>query len=170
MVQVSKPIWLLDMDGVLNAHGEGWPVLQEWNDWTLFTARGFPIRYSPTMVARIRALHETGRVEVRWLTTWGHWANTDLPELGFPEFEVAAEPPFRDHGGWWKFPVARDLFDQGHALIWTDDDLAFSSDALDWLGDVAFSERRGDLWACAPRGAISEREMDDIEAWVAARQ
>lgn len=164
-----EPIWLMDVDGVLNAFDESGPVMGDWGDWTGFTARGFPIRYSPKMVARILALHETRRVDIRWLTTWGRWADTDLTEFGLPEFEVAAEQPFRDRGGWWKLPVAQELFNKGHAVIWTDDDLAFSSDAMRWVKDVADSDRAGDLFACAPQGAISQQEMADIETWVAGR-
>ena len=166
----DKPIWLLDVDGVINAFDESGPVMGDWGDWTGFTARGFPIRYSPKMIARILALHEADRVEVRWLTTWGRHANTDLPELGLPEFAVAAEMPFRERDGWWKLPVAQELFDQGHAIIWTDDDMAFVSDAQDWLRAVGQTARGlVDLHAFAPKGAISQAEMDGIEAWLAAR-
>lgn len=165
----DKPIWLLDVDGVLNAFDETRPVLGDWGDWQTFTARGFPIRYSPTMVGRILALHESGAVEVRWLTTWGRHANTDLTPLGFPEFAVAAEMPFRERDGWWKYPVAKELFEQGQAIIWTDDDITYSSDALDWLRDVKASDRSDDIRAYAPQGAISQQDMDDIEKWVASR-
>ena len=165
----NKPIWLLDVDGVLNAFDDSGPVIGDWGDWETFTSNGFPIRYSPTMTAHIRGLHERGTVEVRWLTTWGRMANTHLKQLGLPEFEVAAEAPFRERDGWWKLPVAQALFDQGHAVIWTDDDLAFSSDAMRWVKDVADSERSGDLYAYAPEGAISQRRMDDILMWVTNR-
>jgi hypothetical protein len=167
--ETARPIWLLDVDGVLNAFDESGPVVGDWGDWETFTAKGFPIRFSPRMTSRIREMHEAGTVEVRWLTTWGRWANTDLPQFGFPEFQVAAEQPFRDRGGWWKLPVAQELFNQGHAVIWTDDDITFSSDAMDWLKQVANSDRACDLFAFAPQGAISQREMDDICIWTVNR-
>ena len=163
------PIWLLDVDGVINAFDETRPVLGEWGDWETFTARGFPIRHSPAMVERIRALHEAGRVEVRWLTTWGSYANTDLEPLGLPAFEVAAEQPFRERLSWWKLPVAQDLFARGHQIIWTDDDLAFDSTAGAWLHEVADSRRARDLYAFAPQGAITPHELDGIEDWLVAR-
>ena len=158
----NKPIWLLDVDGVLNAFHDSGPVLGDWGDWQTFTSNGFPIRYSPAMTAHIRGLHERGTVEVRWLTTWGAMANTHLKEFGLPEFEVAAEAPFRERDGWWKLPVAQALFDQGHAIIWTDD-------AMKWMNDVANSDRSGDLYAFAPQGAISQQEMDDILIWAVNR-
>jgi len=166
----AKPIWLLDVDGVLNAFDETRPVLGDWDDWKTFTARGFLIRYSPAMVGRILALHDAGKVEVQWLTTWGHMANTELKELGFPEFTVAAEQPFRERDGWWKYPTAKRLFELGHAIVWTDDDIPYCSDAVRWLRDVKGSERSNDLRAYAPQGALSQQDMDDIESWVAGRE
>ncbi len=165
----GTPIWLLDVDGVVNAFDETRPVLGDWDDWQTFTACGFPMRYSPAMTSRIRTLHETGQVEVRWLTTWGRKANTDLKPFGLPEFEVAAEQPFHERLSWWKLPVAQELFAHGNAIIWTDDDIRYSSSATNWLREVSQSRRAGDLRAYAPQGAISQEDMADIEAWVVAR-
>jgi hypothetical protein len=166
---MSTPIWLLDVDGVINAFDETRPVLGDWDDWKTFTARGFPIRYSPAMVSRILALHQAGTVEVRWLTTWGQMANTALTEFGLPQFAVAAEQPIREVEGWWKYPTARDLFEQGHAIIWTDDDIPYCTDAVTWLRDVKASDRGNDMRAYAPQGAISQHDMEDIETWLADR-
>lgn len=166
----GTPIWLLDVDGVLNAFDDRGPVLGDWDDWEFFSARGFPMRYSPAMCSRIRALHETGQVEIRWLTTWGRHANTDLTPMGFPQLKVAAEQPLRGKGGWWKFPPAKELFDAGHALIWTDDDLTSSQGAVSWLRHITTTDRANDVRAYAPQGAISQQDMGDIEAWLAARE
>jgi len=166
----ARAIWLLDVDGVLNAFDESRPVVGDWGDWATFTTRGLPVRYSPKMVGRILGLHEAGKVEIRWLTTWGRWANTDLKQLGLPEFTVAAESPYREpDASWWKLSAAQDLFAQGHMIIWTDDDIVFDTDAVQWLDEVANSERAGDLHAFAPQGAISQQEMDDIERWLDGR-
>lgn len=164
-----KPIWLMDFDGVLNVFDSGAPVLSDWPSWNDFIARGFRIQYSPAMVARILALHESGLVEIRWLSTWGRLANEDLTQLGFPEFPVAGEMPYRGGHGWWKLPIAQELFDQGHALIWTDDDITGSKDATAWMRQIADSDRAADLRMYAPLGAISQVMMHDIEQWVAAR-
>lgn len=167
---MNTPIWLLDVDGVLNAFDESRPVLGDWDDWTGFTANAFPIRYSPTMTKRILALHESGAVEVQWLTTWGRLANEHLSEqFGFPEFKVAAEMPFRERNGWWKLEVVQSLFDQGHSIIWTDDDIPVSTSTLLWISSVADMRRDDDLLALAPRGAISQEDMKDIEKWLEAR-
>lgn len=171
MSDLTVPIWLLDFDGVLNAFDPAAPVLGDWDDWKTFVARGFRIRYSPKMTARILALHESGVVEVRWLTTWGRFANDELsPQLGLPEFTVAGEMPFRERGGWWKLPIAQELFSQGHSLVWTDDDIINSTPAVEWARQIAGSRRASDLRAyAAPHGALSESDMDDIEQWLVAR-
>lgn len=166
----NVPIWLLDVDGVLNAYDESVPVFGDWDDWQEFLARGFPMRYSPAMCARILALHTSGAVEVRWLTTWGRHANEDLTPFGFPQFEVAGEQPFRERWGWWKLPVAQKLFEQGHAIIWTDDDLRFSNEAKNWVDEVMHSDRAWDMCAFSPEGALSQDIMTQIETWLEARK
>jgi hypothetical protein len=94
------PVWLLDVDGVLNAVTRT-PDWSLWDDWRRGTATAdgtaWPIWFSPTVVATVRRLHESGLVEARWLTTWGAYANVELRELlGMPplgvESDVLAEP------------------------------------------------------------------------------
>lgn len=134
----TTPIWLLDVDGVLNAvtldvDRSAWP------DWTTGTAqtsgRSYRITFSPDVMAGIRDLHDRGLVEIRWLTTWSRDANADLRRLlGLPEFPVVGSP-----GGsavWWKLPLAQEVAREGRPLIWTDDELGYSPDALDWLNGL----------------------------------
>jgi hypothetical protein len=168
-VAVSVPIWLMDVDGVLNAFDESVPVIGDWSDWEVFTARGFPMRYSPSMIKRIRALHDSGVVEVRWLTTWGRYANTDLTQFGLPELKVQAEMPFRERHGWWKLPVVQQLFEKGRTIVWTDDDIVSDTKAMHWINEVATSSRHNDLYAYAPPGAITQEQMTHTEKWLEKR-
>jgi hypothetical protein len=155
----QRPLWLLDVDGVLNAVAKR-PDRGVWRDWKhgKATADGveWPIWFSPTVTGTVARLHETGVVEVRWLTTWGAQANGELRELmGLPELAVAGEPPHlaEDHGadshgeavaiekaddgkvGWWKLEaVQRILADEPERpVIWTDDDLGGERDAVTWV-------------------------------------
>jgi len=154
-----RPLWMLDVDGVLNAVARR-PDRGVWRDWRhgRATADGveWPIWFSPTVTGTVARLHESGVVEVRWLTTWGVHANGELRELlGVPELEVAGEPPHvsGDHGAgshgeavareepedgtapWWKLEaVQRTLLDEPERpLIWTDDDLGGERDAVSWV-------------------------------------
>lgn len=89
----TAPLWLLDVDGVLNAVTSK-PDPTVWDDWQHGEAHAqggtWPICFSPTVMRTIRRLSEGGFVDVRWLTTWKAAANGDLIELlGLPAFSVA---------------------------------------------------------------------------------
>ena len=139
----DAPIWLLDVDGVLNALAQH-PDPLVWPDYRHTRARAqrawFPITYSPTACARVREWHQAGLVEIRWLTTWGHEANTSLAgELGLPQAEVVGLPGSSQV--WWKLPMAQQvhLAEPHRRLVWTDDQLQFCPPALDWLDELGGS-------------------------------
>jgi hypothetical protein len=154
-----RPLWLLDVDGVLNAVAKR-PDRGVWRDWQhgQATADGveWPIWFSPTVTGTIARLHENGVAEVRWLTTWGANANGRLRELfGMPELAVAGEPPqvSGDHGAgshgeavaragaepveraWWKLEAVQRIVsgEPERPVIWTDDDLDGERDAVSWV-------------------------------------
>lgn len=135
------PVWLLDIDGVINAVSRKpdrgvWPK----DRWIQGTAHGsgtdWPIHAAGPVVDFIRETHGSGRAEVRWHTTWQHEAANVAKLLGLPDFEVQACPeyavahqavagaePLPVRGVWWKLPAAeRVVGEEGRALVWTDDD------------------------------------------------
>jgi hypothetical protein len=150
---VSAPILLLDVDGVLNALPYTQSDLAVWGDWqhgnAVAEGSRWPITWSPSVVTALREWHEAGQAEVRWLTTWGHDANSELRLLlGLPELVVAGT--YRDagaptaqaeageahasvapaapdplSGAWWKYDVVARLVreEAGRRFIWVDDDL-----------------------------------------------
>ncbi len=64
-----RPVWLLDVDGVINVPRPGWNAApRSGNACSAGTA--FRIRWAPALLDRIRALHHTGSVEIRWCSTW----------------------------------------------------------------------------------------------------
>lgn len=147
----ARPVWLLDVDGVLNAatpfpERDAWP---EWSSgWAVAAGSRWPIRWAPPVVTAIRHVIEHGLADVRWLTTWLDDANESLgPLLGLPALPVVPRPADRQaaahgflgsraggFGGWWKLAAARALLDpQPHRpLVWTDDDLVWEPDAVAW--------------------------------------
>lgn len=160
------PLWLLDVDGVVNAVTRDIP-----DGYEQIRADGFAITYRPAVMARIAALHTSGSVEVRWLTTWCDDAATTLaPSLGLPDCAVEGTEDHRAGNpmGWWKADTAKRLSDADpeRPLIWTDDDLdhAERNGEVDWLRD-----RTGPTLAIAPdwRNGISDEHLDRIEAFVA---
>lgn len=95
------PLWLLDVDGVLNAvaptsEGRDWPRWQRGFARTDGRRRAWPISWSPDVISQLLAWRAARRVEVAWLTTWGYDANDELAELlGLPQLPVAGAPPSR---------------------------------------------------------------------------
>jgi hypothetical protein len=154
------PVWLLDVDGVVNAISRKpdrsvWPADQ----WITGTANAdgtdWPILAARPVIDFIRQVHGSGRAEVRWHTTWQRDAANLAKLLDLPEFEVQDCPEFATRrqslGGlsptavraaWWKLPAAeRVVGGEGRALVWTDDDAAWP---------VMPREAAADLARCAP--------------------
>lgn len=140
----DSPIWLLDVDGVLNAVTQA-PDHLTWPDYRsgFASARGrrWPITYSPTVTSTVVQLSETRSAEVLWLTTWEDEANGDLVDLlGLPRLPLAGQAAATGKEaryGWWKLQVARAVHEltPSRPIVWTDDDLAFDVEAREWIRD-----------------------------------
>ena len=129
---------------------------------------GHVITWSPAIVQRIAALHESGAVQVTWLTTWcDDAASLIAPALGLPlDCLVVGTDDHRatDNQTWWKSVTAARV-SYRRPLIWTDDDLDYAerNGEVDWLRD-----RDEPTLAIAPdpRRGITPKFMDRIEAFV----
>jgi hypothetical protein len=140
------PVWLLDVDGVVNACSPE-PDTQVWPraSWRAVRVRHddgatWPILAAEPVLDFLRQTHASGRAEIRWHTTWQHSAVRHLaPALDLPDWPVAEAPEFSDRyasgnyagyreaaKSWWKLRVAeRVLLDENRPLVWTDDDIAW---------------------------------------------
>jgi hypothetical protein len=147
----SRPVWLLDVDGVINATAMA-PAVGVWPRWLRGRARAsgtsWPITWAPPVVDAIRRVHDADAADIRWLTTWLDDANESLgPMLGLPELPVVPRPHGHEEGAygfvgvragaagrWWKLEAARRLMDPQpwRPLVWTDDDLGGEPDAVAW--------------------------------------
>jgi hypothetical protein len=130
------PVWLLDVDGVINActpkpDRNVWPLDQ----WRRAHVLGMPILAAQPVLDFIAAVHHDGRADIRWHTTWQLDARTLADEFGLPTLPVAESPEYTarlknrvmGEDTWWKLPAAkRVLEDEGRPLIWTDDDITYS--------------------------------------------
>ena len=97
----AVPLWLLDVDGVLNAVALQ-PDYEVWTQWrrgvarTDYRTRAWPIQWAPAVVEALCSCRACGRVEITWLTTWASDANDELATLlGMPLLPVAGAPPRR---------------------------------------------------------------------------
>jgi hypothetical protein len=162
------PVWLLDVDGVLNASRPAWSATPRHRSvWSHTDQASYPLRWAPELIARIRALHVEGRAEVRWCTTWCLDAD-ELEHLwGLPELERAltADPMPRGSACWpLKLAAARAVLDDGRRLIWTDDD------ALPKPGperDELTANGLALLIAPRPHRGLTPADLDRIEAFAA---
>lgn len=118
------PVWLLDVDGVINASKPD----KVWNDIATDYAYGgtgrYYLKWSPTLISRIRDMHLSGRVEVVWCTTWCDYAHNleklwELPKLNraFTDYDENRSVTNV------KVMAAHGVLNRGRRLIWTDDDV-----------------------------------------------
>ena len=165
------PILLLDVDGVLNAARADLPA-----GWERGTFNGYVLTWDPTITARLRKLHESGRVEIQWLTTWTTDADRLLAEpMGLPRGLVtharADSAPigfsglFGGRSSWWKLAAARAVAESepDRRIIWVDDDLAMQAiDTGDWLAaNPHVLVVAPDLFV-----GLTHEQLDAIEAWL----
>ena len=166
------PVLLLDVDGVLNAVQMEPPA-----GWRRGTYNGFLLTWDPTITSRLRGLHDSGRVELQWLTTWTRDADTLLAEpMGLPRglrthdrdgvLPTGFGGAFRGVSGWWKLAAARAVAEAepGRRIVWIDDELAEpAEDTSEWLA----ANRHVLVVAPDLVSGLTHAELDRVEAWLA---
>jgi hypothetical protein len=175
MAPPSVPVWLLDIDGVVNALARGTVRGSFPPDvWRRFLVRAdipdlgpmlLPILVAQPVLDFVRDVHDSGAAAVIWHSTWRESAVTDLaPLLGLPAIPITVAPEWtRRPAGWWKLPAARRVAASGRPLVWTDDDIAYYADDL---GDL---EGRPDTLLISPdpvTGLVQD-DLDRIAAFLA---
>jgi hypothetical protein len=155
-----RPVWLLDVDGVINATRPGWGAAPHHG-----TARAgdlsFRIRWAPALARRIRTLHKSGLVEIRWCSTWCVYADEIERLLGLPELGRAFDEEINGVAARLaKFTAALAVVAEGRPLIWADDDAIPQGDDRLRLGDALLIEPQR-------RRGLQPEDMDAIEAFVA---
>lgn len=134
-----KPVWLLDIDGVLNAFSRDlathvWPE----DAWIVGEAEGGTNMWRMAIGRPVRdfilEVHEQGLAEVRWHSTWQHQSQNVAKLMELPMLAVHSAPEFRHghwassalDGTWWKLAGAeRVLAEEQRPLVWTDDDIDY---------------------------------------------
>jgi hypothetical protein len=171
MPPALPPILLLDVDGVLNAARVDLP-----DGWRRGRFNGFVLSWDPTVTARLRRLHESGRVEIQWLTTWTTDADRLLAEpMGLPRGlrthgradtgPTGFAGPLGGLSGWWKLDAARAVAEENpdRRIVWIDDDLAEqAADTGEWLA------ANPHVLVVAPDlfTGLTHAQLDEIEAWL----
>lgn len=166
-VTTKTPVWLLDVDGVINATRPGWGAPPRKGRARFFDDE-FPIRWAPALVDRILALHRSGQIEIRWCTTWCPQAEQIEQLIGLPALPRAftEDPGLRVRRA--KHDAVLAVLAENRPLVWTDDDA------------IPESGRLFDELASAPAGALLIRprghcglqpvHLDAIEAFIRLHQ
>lgn len=160
---VSRPVWLLDVDGVINAARPGWGAAPRTG--TAYSA-GCPyrLRWAPALIARIRALHHAGGVDIYWCSTWCGDADQVERLFGLPRLDRAWPDPIDGAAAAVaKLAAARAVLDQGRRLIWTDDEAIPTSGPVH---EELTRAGRALLIAPAPNRGLQPEHLDAIEAFL----
>jgi hypothetical protein len=162
---MSRPVWLLDVDGVINAARPGWGAAPR-SGTAYCEGQPFRLRWAPALAARIRALHGSGSVEIRWCSTWCGDADQVERLLGLPRLDRAWDHPIGSTAAAIaKLAAARAVLGQGRRLIWTDDAAVPTSGPVH---DELTATGRALLIAPVPSRGLQPDDLDAIDAFLAA--
>lgn len=170
---MSLPVWLLDIDGVINAAvGTNRPPTHAWpaEDWIDTKAQGrsqtWRILAARPVLDFIRTTHEQGRAEIRWHTTWQDKAAEVATALDLPTFAVqeapelyAVEEQLR-RGQWWKLPAVWRVLADGQRVVWTDDDASWD---LTPQQKAALAAASCHVVSPDPQTGLCRRHLRDID-------
>lgn len=162
--QAIRPVWFLDVDGVLSPYGEfgsGYEFLYPRRG----QATGGYVPYRRAVVGRISEMSRSGLVDVHWLSTWES-EELDVWQRGglgpFTEGDRDAEGPF----SWWKANtvLAYLAANPGRRVVWTDDDIDVNPHRGTRIREAGGSRL---LALCPDRAAgLTDHDLDEIESFL----
>jgi len=159
-------VWLLDVDGVLNAADPGWDGEPRQGRAVAYGV-SYRVRWAPDLVGRIRQVHRSGTVEIRWATTWVDEIGEIERLLGLPRFPLAfsglgTAPAVAAPGVKWR--AALDVVEvERRPLVWTDDAIPSLGRQLRRLGAGGLPVM---LVAPDPFTGLQPEHLDAIEAFL----
>jgi hypothetical protein len=160
---MNRPVWMLDIDGVINANKPGWGAAPRRT-----TCAGFTIRWAPALIQRIKDIRRAGLADIRWSSTWcvepSYLSNlSDRIDLHLDSAftSLPADGTFEQ----LKAAAALAVLDESRRLIWTDDtEAGVAPDRYPVLGD-AVRDGRALLIAPRPNRGLQPEDLDAIEAF-----
>lgn len=160
------PVWLLDVDGVLNANRPGWGAAPRTGYATADGVR-YQFRWAPKLISEIRDLGNSGLVEINWCTTWCAYIDQIESIFDLPGFSRSFTEDHRDRQLTLetKHLAAMEVIDTGRRLIWTDDDVIPTSGALFRSLTAAGSLLISPDW----RKGLQPEHIDQIKEFLSAR-
>lgn len=163
----------LDVDGVLNAVNKRTPSMKitGWDNWETKPVNGWPILFSPDMVAALNELADQPDVTFKWLTTWEEEAAKVLsPAIGIngQDWEVLHGDQHAWHGrDWWKLQAIRADVESGAGnFVWIDDDISAEPHAIDW----AQSREDGLILSPSSTQGLTREDLNFAKSFISATQ
>jgi len=154
---MSKPLLLLDVDGVLCPFGVSEPHDLIREDFLDAQDEVMPVWHSREITDRVYRLMDT--FEIHWCTGWGDDANKYIsPVLGLPEFPVCPIPTM-SLSIHWKFKAIQ-AYVKGRPYAFVDDDISREAVELMKQSEIPC------LWVpvrCSV--GLTEPHIDALEEW-----
>lgn len=121
MTAASPAVWLLDVDGVVNARRPGWGQAPRHGHASAGCAQ-YRICWAPGLAEALVRHARDPRVSIVWCTTWCPWADQIERLLGLPALGRAWADDLNGYAASAaKLKAARDVLALGRRLVWTDD-------------------------------------------------
>lgn len=170
--RTDVPVWLLDVDGVLNAFSRpGWSAPPARGD-AYADGLQFTLRWAPALLTEVRGLLASDTVEVRWATSWVSYIDQITRTMSLPELPLAFTLPaeltaatsaLHDATVAAKRRAALDVVGSGRRLLWTDDDAIWPPGP-----ERTYLEGAGALLIVPDaRRGLQPDDLDAIRAWIA---
>lgn len=122
VMTVAGPVWLLDVDGVLNAIRPGWGEAPH-QGRVFADGIGWKFRWSPSLLAFVRSVASQREAEIRWATTWVPWARDLEATFRLPVLPEAFGADEKTSFPSAKLTAALRVVEvEQRPLVWTDDD------------------------------------------------
>lgn len=144
----TRPLWLLDIDGVLRAFDAD----PDWPESPVTRTRDYlSVKFAPSLIHWIQDLVREDAVDIVWSTTWCGRIERMLDIFDLPGWNAHAGKPCTTEA--WDFYVngpeavmiklasVQAAIDSGRPVIHTDDHVAVNFDAPNYLAIRPDSER-----------------------------
>lgn len=152
-------VWLLDIDGVINASKAGWSSAP-FSGNAYYKGHSYRMRWAPQLIQRIIKVHQTGAVEILWATSWCGY--TDQLEQLFKLPALGSAYSMRMYGD-MKESAALEVIASGNRLIWTDDEFVPTSGQL---YDTLTANGNGLLIRPKANRGLRPEHLDQIDSFV----
>uniref|UniRef100_A0A0G4HEI7 Uncharacterized protein n=1 Tax=Chromera velia CCMP2878 TaxID=1169474 RepID=A0A0G4HEI7_9ALVE len=172
----EKPVVLLDLDGVINTQWDRdfvschWQVRNQWPDACTFLqdvdSIGGPVtlRYSPSVIARLKQWHDQKLCNFMWHTSWKEKAQTSVApnvQPPLPHFPIAPFEKSETAGELQKDIKVR--WRAATPIVWIDDRVGSEGTIVH---DFMVDRPRTLVVAPATHEGLSPQQLDEIEQFL----